>query len=166
MSLRTVFLAVGGLCLLHPTVVVGQGNIKNRLNLSSTTVTFPAVVEADYNVGWVAATNSITATFDASKAGGGGGGTQRTSIIAVSSTSATMGATKPIGDLQWRRSDLATWNSLTTTPVTVDSKQFVFNGLNDPWTTTVFFRTLLSWATDAPGTYPATIVFTLTITTP
>jgi hypothetical protein len=165
-TLRAVLLVVGGCFLLRPTVAVGQGSIKNRLTLSGTTVAFPTVVEADYNVGWVAATNSITATFDASKAGGPANGVQRTAIISLSSTAATMGATKPIADLQWRRSDLSTWNSFTTSPVTVDSKQFVFNGLNDPWTATVFFRSLLSWATDAPGTYPATIVFTLTITTP
>ena len=147
---------------------VAQGSIKNRMTLSTTTLTFPTPTEADYDaglpgVGFVNASNSITVTFDASKAGGAGSGTQRTSTISVSGSTT---GTKPIGDFQWQRSGTSTWTSLTATDATVESRQFVFNGLNDPWTSTVLFRALLNWTSDPPGTYTATIVFKLTVTTP
>jgi hypothetical protein len=77
-----------------------------------------------------------------------------------------MGGTKPISDMQWRRSDLATWNSLTTSDVQVESRQMVKSGLNDPWSNSIFFRTALSWTTDGPATYTPTIILTCTITTP
>ena len=140
-----------------------QGAIKNRMTLSSTTITFPTPTETDYDNGFVAASTSITATFDASKAGGANSGTQRTSTISISGSTT---GTKPIGDFQWQRNGTSTWTSLTATDATVESRQFVFNGLNDPWTTTVLFRSLLNWTTDVPGTYTATIVFTVTVTTP
>jgi hypothetical protein len=38
------------------------------------------------------------------------------------------------------------------------------NGANDPWGNTVFFRMLLSWTTDAPGTYTANYVVTVSQT--
>jgi hypothetical protein len=145
---------------------VAQGSVKNRMTLSGTTITFPTPTESDYDaspVGFVAASTSITATFDASKAGGPSSGTQRTSTISISGSTT---GTKPIGDFQWQRQGTSTWTSLTASDATVESRPFVFNGLNDPWTSTVLFRALLSWTTDVPGTYPATIVFKLTVTTP
>lgn len=137
--------------------------ITNRMTLSGTTIAFPTPTETDYDNGSVAATTSIIATFDASKAGGPSSGTQRTSTISISGTTA---GTKAIGDFQWQRSGTSTWTSITASDATVESRQFVFNGLNDPWTTTVLFRALLNWSTDVPGTYTATIVFKLTVTTP
>lgn len=140
-----------------------QGSIKNRLTLSATTITFPQPTETDFDNGFVSASTTIVATFDASKAGGPSSGTQRTSTISISGS--TTGA-KPIGDFQWQRNGTSTWTSLTASDATVESRQFAFNGVNDPWTSTVLFRSLLNWTTDVPGTYPATIVFKLTITTP
>lgn len=162
---RLAMALIAFLLLALPASVAAQA-VKNRLTLSSITIGFPAVTEADYDAGFVAASNSITFTFDASKAGGPASGVQRTSIISVKATAATMGGTKSVGDLQWRRSDLGTWNSLSTTDATIESRQFVFNGLNDPWTNTVFFRTLLNWTTDTPAAHSATLTFTLTVTTP
>jgi hypothetical protein len=165
--MRRVILALVALVLAcTPASLVAQGAIKNRMTLSTTTITFPTVTEADYDAGFIAASSPLTITFDASKAGGAASGVQRTSIISVRATAATMGGTKAIGDLLWRRSDLSTWNSVSTTDATIESRQFVFNGLNDPWTTTVLFRTTLNWATDVPATYSAPLTFTLTITTP
>ncbi len=162
-TLLAALLACGTPCLL-----AGQGSINNQMTLSSTTITFPVVVEADYDAGSRAATNSISALVDATKGSGPQGTVTRTSIVSIRATAATMGGgAKPVSDLQWRRSDLATWNSLTTTDVTIESKPIRLTPpLNDTWTTTVFFRSLLSWVTDAAGTYTATVVFTLTITTP
>ena len=165
MSMRTpaAFLVLAALTGAPLRAAEAQGGIKNRMTLSATTITFPTPTETDYDNGFVAASTSITATFDASKAGGPSSGTQRTSTISISGSTT---GTKAIGDFQWQRNGTGTWTSLTGTDATVESRQFVFNGLNDPWTTTVLFRSLLNWATDVPGTYSATIVFKVTVTTP
>jgi hypothetical protein len=79
-----------------------------------------------------------------------------------------MGGTKPIGDLEWRRSDLGVWNPMTTSDVVVQSnpmRQFLPT-INDPWTNSIVFRTVLNWANDGPAVYTPTIVITTTLTTP
>ncbi|HKC80610.1 MAG TPA: hypothetical protein VKB91_05405, partial [Gemmatimonadaceae bacterium] len=73
---------------------------------------------------------------------------------------------KLIGDLQWRRSDLATWNDVTLTDAQVEQRIVVNKGLNDPWSNTIFFRMALSWTSDAPATYSANYVITLSQTVP
>ena len=127
-------------------------------------VAFPNATEAAYDAGFVGATAMLGISMDL--LGGGGGGVSRTGILSIRASSAVMGGTKPIGDLQWRRSDLATWNSLTTSNVVVQSMTMQRNTLNDPWTNSIAFRTLLSWSSDGPATYTPTIVMTATLTTP
>jgi hypothetical protein len=86
--------------------------------------------------------------------------------VSISSTSATLGGGKVIGELQWRRSDLAVWNSMAVTDAQVEQRVQVRNGLNDPWNNTIFFRMLLNWTTDPPATYAANYVITLAQTVP
>ena len=153
------------LMALLATTVAGAAHAQvMTLSLSSgSPIAFPNPTETDYDNGFVAATAAMAFTLDLSKGGGGPG---RHGILSIRAASATMGGTKPIGDMQWRRSDLATWNSLTTSDVQVESRAMVKSGLNDPWSNSVFFRTLLSWTTDGPATYTPTIILTCTITTP
>ncbi|MEP6745306.1 MAG: hypothetical protein ABJB33_07385, partial [Gemmatimonadota bacterium] len=112
-------------------------------------VAFPNATEANYDAGLVGATAMLGFSMSL---GGGGGAVSRTGILSIRAASAAMGGTKPIGDLQWRRSDLATWNSLTPSDVVVQSLPMIRGGLNDPWTNSIAFRTLLSWANDGPAT--------------
>jgi hypothetical protein len=93
-------------------------------------------------------------------------GVQRTTTISIRSISANLGGGKAIADLQWRRSDLATWNSITLTDAQVEQRIVVNKGLNDPWSNTIFFRMVLNWATDAPATYSGTYQITLSQTVP
>jgi hypothetical protein len=71
-----------------------------------------------------------------------------------------------LGNLQWRRSDLATWNSITLIDSQVEQRVLIRGVSNDPWSNTIFFRMLLSWTTDAPATYSANYVITLSQTVP
>lgn len=130
------------------------------LTLASATVTFPAPTAADYANGFVDAPTGVTFTLNATK------GASRTTTVSIRATSASLGGGKVIGDLQWRRSDLATWNSITSTDVQVEQRVVVRNGLNDPWNNTIFFRMLLSWTTDPPATYSANYQITLSQTVP
>jgi hypothetical protein len=133
---------------------------KTILTLGGTAVTFPAPTAADYVAGHVDAPTGMTFTLSAQT------GASRTTTVAIRSSSANLGGGKVIGDLQWRRSDLASWNSITLTDAQVEQRILVRNGLNDPWTNTIFFRLLLNWTTDAPATYTANYVITLSQTVP
>ena len=164
--------AVGAAALL---LVLGAPEARaQKLTLlinSGSPVAFPNATEADYdNASVNATTGSVTATaplsFTLDLLGGGGGGVSRTGSLSIRSSSATMGGTKPIGDLQWRRGDLGTWNDMTTTNVLVQSNTMQRNSVHDPWGNTIVFRVKLNWGTDGPATYTPTIVLTATLTTP
>jgi hypothetical protein len=133
---------------------------KTILTVTGGTITFPAPTAADYIAGFVNSSTGATFTINAQT------GASRTATILLRSTSATLGNGKIIGDLQWRRSDLAAWNDITLTDAQVEQRVVVRNGLNDPWNNTIFFRLKLNWTSDAPGTYSANYQITLSQTVP
>ena len=137
-----------------------SGAQTTTLTLANGTVTFPAPTAADYVNGFVNAPTGVTFTLDATK------GASRTTTIAIRATSASLGNGKLIGDLQWRRSDLANWNDITVTDAQVEQRIVVRNTLTDPWSNTIFFRMKLSWTSDAPGTYSGNYQITLSQTVP
>jgi hypothetical protein len=141
--------------------IEGRAQARGTLTLANAPTVVPPPTAANYNAGFVAAPTGITFTVDLL----GGSNAARTTTVSIRSTSPTMGGTKPIGNLQWRRSDLATWNSVTTGNVTIQTVT-PYRRNNPPWSNTIFFRVLLSWTGDPPGTYLAPLVMTLTVTTP
>lgn len=52
--------------------------------------------------------------------------------------------------VQWRRTDLSVWNTLTTAFVPIETRTAFFNGANDPWSRTLDWRVQLNWATTPP----------------
>lgn len=133
---------------------------KTTVTLTSAAVTFPAPTAADYINGYVDAPTGMTFTVNSLN------GLQRTTTISIRSISANLGGGKAIADLEWRRSDLATWNSITLTDAQVEQRTVINKLLNDPWSNTIFFRMLLNWTTDAPATYSGTYQITLSQTVP
>ena len=133
---------------------------KTTLTLVGGTINFNAPTAADYIAGYIDSPTGVTFTVSAQT------GTSRTTTVSVRSTSASLGGAKLIGDLQWRRSDLATWNSLTLTDAQVEQRVVVKGVLNDPWSNTIFFRMLLNWTTDPPGTYSGNYQITISQTVP
>jgi hypothetical protein len=133
---------------------------KTSLALASATVTFPAPTAADFINGYVDAPTGMTFTINSTN------GPQRTTTVSIRSISANLGGGKVIADLEWRRSDLAIWNSITLTDAQIEQRVVVNKGLNDPWSNTVFFRMVLHWTTDAPATYSGTYQITLSQTVP
>lgn len=140
-----------------------QAQVRLTLSGAGTPNVFPAPTLTDFNAGVITNATGIGFTVNVT---GGSILIPRTSIVDIRASSATLGGGKALSDLQWRRSDLATWNPMTTTNATIEWRTVMRNGINDPWNNTVFFRMLLNWATDAPATYTTGLVFTLTITTP
>jgi hypothetical protein len=138
----------------------GAQNPRSVLTLTSTVV-FPAPTANDYAAGFVNSTAGVTFNINATQ------GTQpHTTSVLIRSLSANLGGAKPIGHLQWRRSDLAVWNDLTVANVQVEQRPQTLNVLNDPWSNTIFFRMLLNWSTDPPATYSANYQLTLSQTVP
>jgi hypothetical protein len=133
---------------------------RTSLTVSGGTVTFPAPTAADYIAGFIDSSTGATLTINSLN------GLSRTTTISIRSTSASLGGGKPIGDLQWRRSDLATWNSITLTDAQVEQRIVINKALNDPWSSTIFFRMLLNWTSDGPATYSANYQITLSQTVP
>jgi hypothetical protein len=136
-------------------------NPVTRLTLAGAVITFPAPTAADFIAGFVNSATGVAFTVNATA-----GNQSHTTTVAIRSSSANLGGGKVLADLQWRRSDLATWTSITTTNVQVEQRVVVRNGANDPWTNTIFFRMILTWTTDAPATYSANYVITLSQTVP
>jgi hypothetical protein len=133
---------------------------KTNLAVTGGTITFPAPTAADYIAGFVNSTTGVTFTINSTN------GVQRTTTITIRSTSASLGNGKVLADLQWRRSDLANWTSITQTDAQVEQRIVINKGLNDPWSNTVYFRMLLNWTSDAPATYTANYEITLSQTVP
>ena len=133
---------------------------KTILTVAGGTINFAAPTAADYIAGFINSGTGATFTLQAQT------GTSRTTTVSIRSLSATLGNGKVIGDLEWRRSDLATWNSITLTDVQVEQRVLVRNGSNDPWSNTIFFRMILTWTTDAPATYSGNYQITLSQTVP
>jgi len=133
---------------------------KTSIALTGGTITFPAPTAADYIAGFINSTTGVTYTVAAQN------GTSRTTTVSIRSTSANLGNGKVLGELQWRRSDLATWNSIALTDAQVEQKVVIRGVLNDPYSNTIFFRMILNWTSDAPATYSANYQITLSQTVP
>lgn len=75
--------------------------------------------------------------------------------------------TLPLAGVQWRRSDQATWTTLTTAYVPIETRTLSFGGVNDPWSQTVQWRYALDWATNPPtAASQFRIRFQLTVAAP
>lgn len=133
---------------------------KTSLTVTGGTIAFPAPTAADYINGFVNSTTGVLFTMNSVS------GATRTTTVSIRTTSANLGGGKSIADLQWRRSDLATWSSISLTDAQVEQRVVVNKGLNDPWSNTIFFRMNLNWATDAPATYSGSYTITLSQTVP
>jgi hypothetical protein len=132
-----------------------------RLTLSGTiAITIPTPTAADYAAGWKASATGVTYTVDALSGG------SRTARMYVRAGCSDLGAGKTLGDLQWRRSDLSTWTSITNSDVLVEQRVMTTNGANDPWSNTIFVRILLDWVNDEPNPYYCDLKITLSQTVP
>jgi hypothetical protein len=83
-------------------------------------------------------------------------------VIYVCSLDADLGQsddgfyTKPLSDLEWKRSSQSSWNAMTT------SDALVRGGPAGASSFDMDYRFLLSWSQDSAGAYGATIQYTIT----
>lgn len=143
-------------------LALSAGAQKTRLTLSGFTGAMGTAAVTDFDNGSMQSATAIAYTVAIITPSTG---TARTATVSISATTTTLNGTKPISDLQWRRNDLATWNSMTTTPVAVDSRS-AFSGTGATFSNSIWLRVLLNWATDPASSYSTTVVITLSVTVP
>ena len=136
-------------------------NPKTTLTLTNATITFLAPTAADYVNGYLYSASGVLFQVDATNGNG-----SHTTTVKIKATSPDLGNGKVIGDLEWRRSDLAGWTKISAIDAQVEQKAIVKGVLNDPWSNTIFFRLVLNWTTDIPAAYTANYQLTLSQTVP
>lgn len=135
---------------------------KTSLTLSGFTGTMGNAAVTDFDNGTMQSPSAITYTVTVMNPLSG---TARSATVSIRASSAFLGGTKPVGDLEWRRNDLATWNAMTTSDAVVESQSGLSgNGTN--YSNSIWLRVNLNWANDPPATYSTTITITLSVTSP
>ncbi len=139
-----VLLALWLFVLLTPSTVQAAQSITEHAPVNMT------ATASDFNAGEkVAPNNLIQWTSDIAW------------IITVKSLDSDLGQsndfsyTKPLSDLKWKRSTWPFWLTMTTTDANVSAGSSGSGQFN------VDYKVLLSWSADIPGSYGATIQYTI-----
>jgi hypothetical protein len=143
-----------------PTTAHAQ---KTTLTVSGYPIAFPAPTATDFTNGFITSTSALLFTVDATT----GSPAQRTTTVSIR-CSAPCPTTGTKTGLLWRRSDLGTWITLSTTDADVETRVVFKGSTNDPWSNSIYFQFALDWLADAPSatTNSYDIIMTLTVTIP
>ena len=163
---RVLPLAIAlGCALASP--LAGQGNRRTQLTITGAPLVATGTTATDIDAGSIAL-GSVAFSVDLTTNTGGAGFSPRVTTVSVRcGLPCPASGTLAVGSLQWRRSDLATWNALTTTFAIIEARTATFNGTNDPWSNTVFWRYVLSWTGSPPAAATTfNIEYDLTVTAP
>jgi hypothetical protein len=162
---RTIVVLVSAVLTAASATTVSAQAQRTRLFVTGFPVSFPTPTGADFANGFIVSATATTFSVDAQT----GTRSQRTATVSIRCAlpCPTNGGPKPLATLKWRRADLSTWNTLTTSDVQVEQRAMVRQGQNDPWSNQIFWRFDLDWGADQPGSATAfNVVFTLTVTVP
>jgi hypothetical protein len=151
--------ALWGIALLAVVSATASHAQNTRLRLDGFSGDFGNNTVAHFDQGYADSPSGIRYRVDVMTQN-----TQRVTSVYIRANSATLGGSKPVGDMQWRRDDLSSWNPLTTGNVLVESRTIQTNGTL--WQNFIWFRCLLDWANDAPAAYSVGITVTLVVTAP
>ncbi len=145
----------------------GQGNRRTSLTVTGLPLSVATTTTADFDAGSVSL-GSMSFVVDLRTNVGGGGFSPRVTTVQVRcGAPCPTSGTLTVGALQWRRSDLGVWNALTTAFVTVETRTAAFNGVNDPWGNSIFWRYALTWTGTPPTAATAfQLEFQLTVAAP
>ncbi len=113
---------------------------------------------ANFDAGFDQAGSNITVTVTSTS-----GAQSRRARVYISASAATIGS-KPISDVQWQRTDLGVWNSLSTSLVLVDEQ--VMGGTGATWSRNILLRILYPWATTPAEALSGQVRFTLQVVAP
>jgi len=128
-----------------------QGNRRTEMTIAGFPLTSTSATPTEYDAGSVTL-GSTTISVNLTTNSGAGGFSPRVTTVSVRcNTPCPATGTLAAAGLQWRRSDLGTWNAISTVFNLVETRTATFNGTNDPWSNTIFWRYVLTW-TGVPPT--------------
>jgi hypothetical protein len=153
--------------LIAPTMLSAQGNRRTNVTTTGFTLTSGGASTTDYDAGSVTiGTTGFTVNLTTNN-GGGGFSPRVTTVQVRCNTPCPASGTLALAGLQWRRTDLGVWNTLTTTFVTIETRTATFNGTNDPWSNSVVWRYALTWGGVPPTAATAfNVQFQLVVAAP
>lgn len=144
-------------------VAQAQGNRRTVLAITGLPLSATSTSPNDFDAGSVSV-GSHAFSVDLTTNTGGAGFSPRQTTVNVRCAA---GCPADVTNLQWRRNDLGTWNTLTTTFAQVETRTATFNGTNDPWNNTLFWRYLLNWTSSPPAAAVTFLIeFQLVVTAP
>lgn len=165
-GLATWWARRGACAALALALVAGASEAQNRrtvltvtgLPLSVTQTNTAAFDTSNVPIGTVTFTVNLTTNT------GGGGFSPRRTTVQIRCNACTGNFAR----IQWRRGDLATWNTLSNTYVTIDNPVLAFlGGPTVEYTNTLAFRYQLAYASDPPsGPTSYQLQFQLVVTAP
>ncbi len=153
---------------LLPMAIAGaQGNRRTSLTVAGAPLVATGTTTTDIDAGSIAL-GAVSLTVDLTTNTGGTGFSPRVTTVQVRCRlPCPASGAAAVANLEWRRADLAVWNPLTTTFVTIESRTATFAGTNDPWSRQVFWRYTLGWTTTPPRSATVfNIDYQLTVTAP
>lgn len=144
-----------------------QGNRRTQMTIAGFTLSATGTTVLDFDAGSVSL-GSTTFNVDLTTNAGAGGFSPRVTRVSVRcNTPCPNSGGLSLAGLQWRRADLGTWNTLTTAFVLVEQRTAAFNGTNDPWQNSMFWRYVLSYTGTPPTSATAfRIQYELQVTAP
>jgi hypothetical protein len=143
-------------CLLSAPAV-GQ---TTRLTLSGFSGALGSTGSSDHDQGYKESAQAVSITVDVQAPQPNAA---RVATLYVRANASTMGGGKPTSSVTWRRNDLSTWNTLTTSDVFIQSQQMQGSS---SWSNGIWFRVSLDWVDDPPAAYSVGITFSLVVTSP
>lgn len=133
-----------------PPLAEAQGNRRTNLTTTGFPIGATTTTPVDYDAEFVSI-GSTSFTVDLrTNAGGGGFSPRETTVRVRCGTPCPASGTLAVSGLEWRRADLGAWNPLTTAFADVEERVATFNGANDPWSNSLFWRYALTWTGTPP----------------
>ena len=148
--------------LLGSSTALAAQNQRTMIIVGGLPLTVTGITTTDFDAGSVTV-GTVGFTVDLTTNSGGGFTTR---VVTVNVRCGAV-CTGNFARYQWRRNDLGVWNTLSTTYATVETRTSTFGALNDPWSNSIHFRYLLSYATVPPqAATQHTLQFQLVVTAP
>lgn len=128
-----------------PLAAASQGNL--TATLSNAVIAFPTPGVGEFDTGWIDHPGLVISITSRPQ--------RLVWELRIRADAPNMGGYgKPVADLLWRHAGSGTWTPLSGTDAAV------IQGTGDQ-DVTLYFRTLLDWALDAPDFYAAGLTFTV-----
>ncbi|HRQ78083.1 MAG TPA: hypothetical protein PLY94_05740 [Gemmatimonadaceae bacterium] len=133
------------LVTLFSATLQAQGNRRTQMTVTGFSLTASGTTVADFDAGAITLGSTNFNVNLTTNSGAGGFSPRRTRVSVRCLTPCPNSGSAPLAGLQWRRADLAAWNTLTTSFVLVEERVAAYNGANDPWQNSMAWRYQLSY---------------------